>query len=419
MAGAGVLIGIAFLTKMLQAFLVLPAFALVYLIAAPASLRKRFLHLLMAFATMIVSLGWWVAIVELVPASMRPYVGGSANNSVLDLIFSYNGPGRIFGIDGGGDGGAPGGHGGMWGTPGITRLFDGVSGGIIAWLIPAALVLAVFAMILLGGARRINTVRAAIMVWTGWLLVTGLLFSFTAGMYYDYYTIALAPSIAALVAVSGHALWRERHRWLARVGLTLAAVLTGVTGLLLIDRAPRPYNSLTWVIVGACLVAAGGFLVGGRLPKALATGLIAVALVGGGVGPSAYALQTATTPSEAPVGGGEGSASTQVATLLRENASAYTWVAATNGSQTAALYQLATQSPVMAIGGFNGSDPAPTLEEFQALVSKGQIHYYLAGDNGGPGGAQRSGSQIASWVAKNFSASTVDGVTLYDLTASQ
>jgi 4-amino-4-deoxy-L-arabinose transferase-like glycosyltransferase len=419
LAGAGVLIGIAFLSKMLQAFLVLPAFALVYLLAAPAPLRKRFFHLLIAFVTMIVSLGWWVAIVELVPASMRPYVGGSANNSVLDLIFGYNGPGRIFGNDGGGDGGAPGGHGGMWGTPGITRLFDGVSGGMIAWLIPAALVLAVFAMILLSGARRINTVRAAIMVWTGWLLVTGLVFSFTAGIYHDYYTIALAPSIAALVAVSGHALWRERHRWLARVGLTLAAALTGVTGLLLIDRAPEPYNALTWVIAGASLVAVVGFLVGGRLPKALATGLIAVALVGGGVGPSAYALQTAMTPSEAPVGGGEGSASTQVATLLRENASAYTWVAATNGSQTAARYQLATQSPVMAIGGFNGGDPAPTLEEFQALVSKGQIHYYLAGDNGGPGGAQRSGSQIVSWVAKNFSASTVDGVTLYDLTASQ
>ena len=423
LAGAGVLIGFAFLTKMLQAFLVLPAFALVYLIAAPASLRKRFLHLLMAFATMIVSLGWWVAIVELVPASMRPYVEGSANNSVLDLIFGYNGLGRILGNDGEGDAALPGGQGGMWGTPGITRLFEGVSGGMIAWLIPAALVLAAFAMIMLGRAHRTNTVRAAIMVWTGWLLVTGLVFSFMAG-YQDYYTIALAPAIAGLIAVAGHALWQERHRWLARVGLTVAAALTGVTGYVLIGQAPEPYNSLRWVIAAATLVAAIGFLVGSRLPKALAAVVTAVALVAGAVGPAAYSLQTAATPHqgsvEAPANGGEGAASSQIATLLRENASDYTWVAATNGSQSAARFQLASQSPVMAIGGFNGGDPSPTLAEFQELVSRGRIHYYLAGDNAaGPGGGHGSGSQIASWVAENFIASTVDGTTLYDLTTSR
>jgi DNA ligase D len=95
-------------------------------------------------------------------------------------------------------------------------------------------------------------------------------------------------------------------------------------------------------------------------------------------------------------------------------------VAATNGSQSAARFQLASQSPVMAIGGFNGGDPSPTLAELQELVSNDRIHYFLAGDNsGGPGGGQGSGSQIASWVAENFTASTVDGVTLYDLTTSQ
>ena len=384
----------------------------------------------MAFATMIVSLGWWVAMVELVPASMRPYVEGSANNSVLDLIFGYNGLGRIFGNDGEGDAALPGGQGGMWGTPGITRLFDGVSGGMIAWLIPAALVLAVFAMIMLGRAHRTNAVRAAIMVWTGWLLVTGLVFSFMAG-YHDYYTIALAPATAGLIAVAGHALWQERHRWLARVGLTLAAALTGVTGYVLIGQAPEPYNSLRWVIAGATLVAAIGSLVGSRLPKALAAVVTAVALVGGAVGPAAYSLQTAATPHQGSIvtagsvsgdgmaGTGESAVSSRIAALLRENASDYTWVAATNGSQSAARFQLASQSPVMAIGGFNGGDPSPTLAEFQELVSNGRIHYYLAGDNAAAGGGQGSGSQIASWVAENFTASTVDGVTLYDLTTSQ
>ena len=191
MAGAGALIGLAFLTKMLEAFLVLPAFVLVYLIAAPTSLRKRFFHLLAASVIMIVSFGWWVAIVELVPASMRPYVGGSANNSGLrfDLRLQRPWPDlrqqRRWR--------PPGWPGRNVGAPSITRLFDGVSGGMIAWLIPAALVLATFAMIMLGRRHRTDTVRAAIMVWAGWLLVTGLVFSFMAGTDHGYETIALAP----------------------------------------------------------------------------------------------------------------------------------------------------------------------------------------------------------------------------------
>jgi hypothetical protein len=122
---------------------------------------------------------------------------------------------------------------------------------------------------------------------------------------------------------------------------------------------------------------------------------------------------------------GEGSVSAQITALLDQNASAFTWVAATNGSQAAARYQLATQLPVMAIGGFSGGDPSPTLEQFKALVAQGKIHYYLAGNDGpggrgpgGPGGSERAGTAIASWVAATFTSSTVDGVTVYDLTAS-
>ena len=91
------LIGLAFLTKMLQAYLVLPGFVLMYLVAAPTSLRRRFGQLLAALGVLVVSSGWWVAVVELWPASSRPFVGGSQNNSVLDLLFGYNGFGRLTG----------------------------------------------------------------------------------------------------------------------------------------------------------------------------------------------------------------------------------------------------------------------------------------------------------------------------------
>ncbi len=118
--------------------------------------------------------------------------------------------------------------------------------------------------------------------------------------------------------------------------------LTGVMGYLLIDQAPQPYNSLKWVIAGASLVAAIGFLAGGRLPKALAAVVTVVALMGGAVGPAVYSLQTAATPHQGsivtagPVSGGgmagtgESAVSSRIAMLLRENASAYTWVAASN-----------------------------------------------------------------------------------------
>jgi hypothetical protein len=104
--------------------------------------------------------------------------------------------------------------------------------------------------------------------------------------------------------------------------------------------------------------------------------------------------------------------------LLAADASHYTWVAATIGSQNAASYQLATQDPVMAIGGFNGTDPSPTLAQFRKWVSEGRVHYYLAsgGFGAGGGGANGTGSSITSWVEKHFTKKTVGGSTVYDLT---
>jgi hypothetical protein len=109
--------------------------------------------------------------------------------------------------------------------------------------------------------------------------------------------------------------------------------------------------------------------------------------------------------------------------LLSEDADSYTWIAATTGANSAAGYQLATGDPIMSLGGFNGSDPYPTLEQFQQYVTDGEVHWYIAGGGamgGFGGGGQMGGSsattEIQSWVEDNFTATTVDGVTLYDLT---
>lgn len=462
---AGVLIGFGFLTKMLQAFLVLPAFLLVYLIAAPTTLKKRVLHLLAAFGAMIVSLGWWVAIVELVPASMRPYIGGSQSNSVLELVFGYNGLGRITGDETGSVTGGGGGTGSSaWGSTGLTRLFDGTSGGMIAWLIPAALLLCAGALVALCRLPRTNATRAAIIVWTGWLLVTGLTFSFMAGIYHDYYTVALAPAVAATVALGAAVLWRRRAGWLGRGGLAAAMAVTTVWGTVLMSRASgEPYSTLTWVIAITGAAATVGLLLLNRLPKAAAAVVIVLALVAGVTGPAAYSLQTAATAHQGSIvtagpvttnagggpaggagprggvgqggpgtrqggtrGGGGGGlvtgaqVSNETATTLKADASSYTWVAAATGAQTAASYQLATGLPVMSIGGFNGSDPSPTLDEFQDLVAQHKIHYYVGGSESGgqQNGGSNSSAEIATWVAATFTAQTIGSTTLYDLSSS-
>lgn len=121
------------------------------------------------------------------------------------------------------------------------------------------------------------------------------------------------------------------------------------------------------------------------------------------------------------VGGGGASTSTELIALLQEDAPKYRWAAATTGSQSAASYQLASEVPVMAIGGFNGTDNYPTLEQFKEYVSKKLVHYYIAGNSmgGQANGGSSAAEQIAQWVQENFTAQTIDGVTVYDLTHTE
>ena len=172
---AGAMIGFAFLAKMMQAFLVLPAFALVYVVAAPTTLRRRIRQLLAGGAALLLSAGWWVAIVALWPVGSRPFIDGSPDNSILNLITGYNGLGRIFGSSGPGGGGAGT---NFSGATGPLRLFNDLMGGQASWLLPAAL------LSLLGGlwarrrAPRTDRTRAALLLSGGWLIVTALVFSF-------------------------------------------------------------------------------------------------------------------------------------------------------------------------------------------------------------------------------------------------
>src|SRR5450759_1921201 len=260
---AGTAIGLAFLTKMLQGFLVLPAFALVYLVAAPTSLRRRITQLLAAGLAVVVSAGWWVAAVALWPASSRPYIGGSTNNSVLDLMFGYNGFGRLLGGSGGGGGGGGGGSSAaagssFGGATGLTRLFGSEMGNEISWLLPAALVALVAGLWLTRRTPRTDRTRAALALWGGWLIVTGMVFSYMQGTIHPYYAVALAPAVAALVAVGSRELWQHRNTMTGRVGLaatTVAARPTRPVMVLRCCQSSRPPTATRAATAGASATA--------------------------------------------------------------------------------------------------------------------------------------------------------------------
>src|SRR6185503_10794401 len=163
LALAGALVGFGFLTKMLQALLVVPAFALAYLIAAPNRPAVRIRQLLLAGAALVAAAGWWIAIVTLIPARYRPYIGGSQHNSILELTLGYNGFGRLTGNETGSVGGrGPAGGGGMWGATGWNRLFGSDMGADISWLLPSALLLLVAGFWFTRRAIRTDRSRAAL-----------------------------------------------------------------------------------------------------------------------------------------------------------------------------------------------------------------------------------------------------------------
>ena len=438
----GVLLGLGFLTKTLQVLLVVPFLGIAFLVAAGTTLRRRVLGALAGVGAMLLAAGWWVAIVELVPASMRPYVGGSQTNSFLELTFGYNGFGRLSGNETGSVGGGNG-----WGETGLLRMFGSGSGGQISWLIPAALVLLVVGLWLRGRAPRTDLRRAAYLVWGGWLAVTLLTFSFMAGIFHDYYTVALAPAVAVLVGAGAAEAWEHRDRSIGSVTLAVATAATSVWSFLLLSRTTE-YGWLRVAVLAVGLAAALLLLVTARVHHRAVAVIAAAAVAAGLTGPAAYSVTTLSEghsgsivtagPSTGGPGGGPGAPpqggggaaggpgglldtstpSTEVVAALSADADSYDWVAAAIGSQNAAGLQLGTELPVMAIGGFNGSDPSPTLAQFQQYVQEGRIHYFAAGGGmgGGPGGGSGTSSQISAWVQENFTPVTIDGSTFYDLT---
>ncbi|GAA1415459.1 glycosyltransferase family 39 protein [Kitasatospora putterlickiae] len=464
---AGAAVGLAFLTKMLQGYVIVPVLVLVHLWAAPVSLAKRLRNMLWGALSVAVSTGWFVLVAALWPASSRPFIGGSRNNSEWQLALGYNGLGRIFGGDGNLPGGGPGG--GMpGGDAGITRMFNPGFGGEVAWLLPSALVALVALVVLTWRAPRTDRVRAAALLWGGWLVINGVIFSFMSGIIHPYYAVALAPPIGALVGVGACEMWRRRDVPWARVVLSLMTAAAGASAFLLLGRDSSWLPWLRWTLLVAAVVGAVALVAAARARRAVTVTAVVASLVGGLGGSAAWAVATASQPHGGPIpvsgpdgagepgGPGRSTAGPALVRLLKETNNR--WAAATVGAGQAASLQLASHKAVMAMGGFSASDNSPTLEQFKRYVAKGEIHYLVAGGRmpgrgpapavpagpdggsasgtpaapGGPGdGPQPPGAgptavpgggdgnqigEIESWVEENFQKITVDTRTVYDLT---
>ncbi|MET9625834.1 glycosyltransferase family 39 protein [Lentzea sp. NPDC006480] len=481
-------IGCGFLTKMLQAWIVVPGFFLAYLAGTSMPWKRKILDLLAAGGVLVASSFWWVALHSFWPGS-KPYIGGSTDGGAWDLIIGYNGLGRVFGGDGNRGGGpsgetigqmppgqvstgqgpmefgGPGGGAMFGGQPGATRMFDASVGGQISWLLPLCLLVLV-AVSVAGVLRWRRGVpgnpaeRAGWFMWGGWLLVTAVVFSFAQGIFHPYYTTMLAPAVAAVSAAGLMMFWRAKS--FVRFLLPLGIAITAAWAFVVVSRDTSFHGWTRWAVLGVAAVAIVVLLVGLRR-AGLVAGIVAVLLV-----PAVWSTATAATGSEngvmpaagpamrggggfeifgpgqqppngaqppngmqppngtqnpngqtpqrgnrGPMMGGPGGGreltdeQKRILAYAEEHGNGAEITLAIAGSaQAASPYIMNTDEVVIGMGGFSGSDNAPSVDQLQQWVSEGKLKFVLSGgDRGGPGGGRDSNGR-QEWIKQHCS--TVD-----------
>lgn len=466
---AGLFTGLAFNTKMLQGLMVLPAMALVYLVFTKPPMVTRFLHLMFAGVITTMSTLWWSMLVWLTPAGSRPWVGSTNDNNIWSLIFGYNGFGRLLGGHGGGGGpggGTPpgdgiggtttlqtagsttqtmvdgagmmpgGGHGpdgtGFGGQTGIFRIFNNDFGPNIAWLLVLALAGGGLLLWILRKTPRTNRGRAAVIFWILWLLIHIVIFSMTSGVIHPYYVVVMAPAVAALVGISLPFLWgaytrRKPYAWL----LPVLVGVTAVTTVIILGYA----GTMTWLMWTVGLLGfAGmiGLLVNLYAPRRwLQNSAIITAIAAYTLAPTVYTLATVNVahtgsiptagPSSTAMRGSNNESSqadSQLVQYLVEHQHGAAWLVAVASANESAAIQLTSGQPVMAVGGFNGSDTPLTLDQFKQLVKDGKVKYYAISSHGRGGGRPGGGNnEITAWVKQTGTVVNYGGsdVTLYEL----
>jgi 4-amino-4-deoxy-L-arabinose transferase-like glycosyltransferase len=461
---AGALIALSFHTYMLEAWALWPALIIAWFFTS-RSVREKFIDLLMAGTTSLLLSLTWILIVWAIPASHRPYIGGTYHNNPFEMVFGYNGLGRFkatsqalssatddptfrsFTPPFGGSAG--------WG-----RLFSYNVAGQISWLIPTAVVGIVILFVL-----KFN--RALTTFLSLFFLTLFAMFSLVAGIH-QFYTTILAIPVALLIALSvGEALVQKKHIYIVALlnvaGLSAlyfsslygnymhllayiqgAIVVATVLVIFIEHHHVARYVIPTATILALSLtpaawsfdapkhsnsinpVAGDGSEIGGMRGRAFAGGPNGTRANFGNMPPRPQFNGQANgqrppqfngqrpSMNNAPMGGGFGQQdNSSLVKYLKKNRGSAKYLLVTFGAQTAASFITATGDNVMPIGGFDGSDPTPTFARFKELVQNGEIRYVLmpgtSGMRGGPGGAQGNTPttrEIKKWVSLNCTRDT-------------
>ncbi|MDI3193764.1 glycosyltransferase family 39 protein [Pseudarthrobacter sp. AL07] len=440
---AGALTGAALLTKQLQIALVLPAVAAAYLMFAAAPLLKRVLHLATALVAAAITGGWWFVLVQLVPAANRPFVGGSRFNSAVELSLGYNGLDRLSGEDASRTMSPSTASLAEKLDPGFQRFLQPQFSGQFGWFLPlavAGLCLAIWHITRQSGSRRY---RAFLSLCSVWFLCSSTVLAFMSGIVHPYYSLTAVPPLSCLAATGLLHLYRLRHRRNIRGVLAGTLLATMVLAFVSASRSTADFPLgplaalLVWSVAIAVLAVPPPFPALRNVPR----GLLAVALM---AGPFVWSVNTVLSPHEGAgvVAGpsilglrtdhpdrqqmGSNVPPSFVAVMfgnlpesgivsrLRSTPASSTWAAAMVGSETAANYQLASKRSVLPLGGFDGTDPFPTLEQFQRMVAGQQVASIVIQDLPpltleGRGESAR----IVEWVRDHYRAEQIGSAQYY------
>lgn len=443
---AGALLGLSFMTKQLQGLISVPALGLAFLLFSQQQWSKRLATAAGGAFALAATGGLWMLIVDLIPQEHRPYVGGSPSNSVLELTFAYNGVERIIGN------GAqmpeamqvPAQFRPVESDAGFFRLFNANYNQEASWLLLSALLaVGLLAMQWKNLSKNVPT-RPLVLLSETWLLTAFLLLSFMGEQIHTYYTAVLGPPLALVLGLTLDALINKRDSRLVRLaGATIA--MSGLLTVWLVLRSTEWPAWLPTVILGFGIASVATLIVKPPIKtfEYGAAGVLAASLL---CGPLVTSVQNVTVgfngsnPLSGVLSRNPASISHLMAALrnnelpwghdiafgrdpdpavvkMLAEADECTWAAASYASQTAARLQLESGRPVMPLGGFAGSDPSPTLEEFKEEVAAGEICYFVEQEAFLEVQASESESTaISRWVQENFSPTSIESTTMYQLT---
>jgi hypothetical protein len=383
-----------------------------------------------------------MAVVDLTPPENRPYVGGSASNSVLELTLDYNGLARFlrFSADPQSGQAVPATSENQDG--GLARLFNANFAPEGAWLLFTALICALALVVLWRQTARDRAASGLMTVSVAWLVTVYAVLSFMGTMTHTYYVFSLGGPMAVVVPLGVFLLWTQRNRAIPRVLGAVLLIGTGYVGFRIFQYSDD-WGFWPPAVVCATVVATAGWLLARRPSQRLvALAFVTVALVMAPVATDIITLaktHAGTNPLSGPVANNPQALSAHleaarrgepplarhlgfgvepsadVTALLRESEGT-DWAAATYTAQNAAQYQLASQRPVIAIGGWLGNDPAPTFDKFKSLVADRRIAYFIWQQpivDDIPLG--KDAVAITDWVQSTFKGENIDGLRIYDL----